>query len=115
MVQHALVVILEMYHQGKISLEKIVEKFAHNPDILFRIKERGFIRKGYKADLVLVDLNSPWAVKKENLLYKCGWSPFEGVIFKSRVTHTLVNGTVIYENSKFTNKSTAERLIFDRE
>ena len=115
MVQHALVALLEMYHKEKLSLEKIVEKTAHNPAILFQIKDRGFIRKGYKADLVLVDLNSPWAVKKENLLYKCGWSPFEGVIFKSRVTHTLVNGTVIYENSKFTNKSTAERLIFDRE
>ena len=115
MVQHALVALLEMYHKEKLSLEKIVEKTAHNPAILFQIKDRGFIRKGYKADLVLVDLNSPWAVKKENLLYKCGWSPFEGVIFKSRVTHTLVNGTVIYENSKFTSKSTAQRLIFDRE
>ncbi len=115
MVQHALVALLEMYHKEKLSLEKIVEKTAHNPAVLFQIKDRGFIRKGYKADLVLVDLNSPWAVKKENLLYKCGWSPFEGVIFKSRVTHTLVNGTVIYENSKFTSKSTAERLIFDRE
>lgn len=115
MVQHALVVLLEMYHQGKISLEKIVEKFAHNPAILFRIKERGFIREGYKADLVLVDLNSPWAVKKENLLYKCGWSPLEGSVFKSRVTHTLVNGTVVYQKSKLTNNGNAERLIFDTE
>lgn len=114
MVQHALVALLEMYHKGKISLEKIVEKTAHNPAILFQIKERGFIRLGYKADLVLVDLNSPWTVKKENLLYKCGWSPFEGTIFKSRVTHTLVNGTVVYENSKFPNKYTGERLTFNR-
>ena len=114
LVQHALVALLEMHHKGKISLEKIVEKFAHNPAILFQIKERGYIRKGYKADLVLVDLNSPWTVKKENLLYKCGWSPFEGTIFKSRVTHTLVNGVVVYENSKFPNKSNPERLTFNR-
>ena len=115
MVQHALVALLELYHKEKISLEKIVEKTAHNPAILFQIKDRGYIRKGYKADLVLVDLNSPWAVKKENLLYKCGWSPFEGTIFKSRITHTLVNGTLVYENSKFANNSTAERLTFNRE
>ncbi|QAA82345.1 dihydroorotase [Aequorivita sp. H23M31] len=115
LVQHTLVALLEMYHKGKISIEKIVEKTAHNPAILFQIKERGYIRKGYKADLVLVDLNSPWTVKKENILYKCGWSPFEGTTFKSRVTHTLVNGTVVYENNKFANKSTAERLTFDRE
>lgn len=114
MVQHALVALLEMYHKGKISLEKIVEKTAHNPAILFQIKERGYIRKGYKADLVLVDLNSPWNVKKENILYKCGWSPFEGTIFKSRVTHTLVNGAIIYENSKFATESNSERLTFDR-
>ncbi len=114
LVQHALVALLEMYHKGKISLEKIVEKTAHNPAILFQIKERGYIRKGYKADLVLVDLNSPWTVKKENLLYKCGWSPFEGTIFKSRVTHTLVNGIVVYENTKFPNKSNPERLTFNR-
>lgn len=114
LVQHALVALLELYHQGKISLEKIVEKTAHNPAILFQIKERGFIREGYKADLVLVDLNSPWNVKKENILYKCGWSPFDGKIFKSRVTHTLVNGIVVYENSKFPNKSNPERLTFNR-
>ena len=114
MVQHALVALLEMYHKGKISLEKIVEKTAHNPAILFQIKDRGYIRKGYKADLVLVDLNSPWNVKKENILYKCGWSPFEGTIFKSRVTHTLVNGAIIYENSKFATESNSERLTFDR-
>jgi len=114
LVQHALVALLEMYHKGKISLEKIVEKTAHNPAILFQIKERGYIRKGYKADLVLVDINSPWTVKKENILYKCGWSPFEGTTFRSRVTHTLVNGVVVYENSKFSGKKSAERLTFDR-
>jgi dihydroorotase len=113
MVQHALVALLEMYHKGKISLEKIVEKFAHNPAILFRIKDRGFIRPGFKADLVLVDLNSPWMVKKENILYKCAWSPLDGTVFKSRVTHTIVNGKVVYENSKFASSSNAERLIFN--
>lgn len=114
MVQHALVVLLEMHHQGKISLEKIVEKFAHNPAILFQIKDRGFIREGYKADLVLVDLNSPWAVKKENLLYKCEWSPLEGSVFKSKITHTLVNGTLVYQNKKFLKRGTPERLTFNR-
>lgn len=114
LVQHALVALLEMHHRGRISLEKIVEKFAHNPAILFQIKERGFIKRGYKADLVLVDLNAPWTVKKENLLYKCGWSPFEGVSFKSRVTHTLVNGVVVFEHSKFPNRSKPERLTFNR-
>lgn len=114
LVQHALVALLEMHHKGKISLEKIVEKTAHNPAILFQIKERGFIREGYKADLVLVDLNSPWMVKKENILYKCGWSPFEGTNFKSRVTHTFVNGILVYENFKFPAKGNAERLTFNR-
>lgn len=115
MVQHALVALLEMYHKGKISLEKIVEKFAHNPAILFQIEGRGFIREGYKADLVLVDLNSPWAVKKENILYKCGWSPLEGSVFKSRITHTLVNGTVVYQNKKLVKRGNVERLTFNRE
>lgn len=114
MVQHALVALLELHHKGKISLEKIVEKTAHNPAILFQIRDRGFIREGYKADLVLVDLNSPWMVKKENILYKCGWSPFEGATFKSRVTHTLVNGVLVYENFKFPAKGKAERLTFNR-
>ena len=114
LVQHALVALLEMHHQGKISIEKIVEKTAHNPAILFQVKERGYIRKGYKADLVLVDLNAPWTVEKENILYKCQWSPFEGTTFKSRVTHTLVNGLVVYENSKFVNRSNPERLTFNR-
>ena len=114
MVQHALVALLEMYHIEKISLEKIVEKTAHNPAILFQIKERGFIRKGYKADMVLVDINAPWTVNKENILYKCGWSPFEGTTFKSRVTHTFVNGVLTYKNFKFPNRSIPERLIFNR-
>lgn len=114
LVQHTLVSLLEMHHRGKISLEKIAEKTAHNPAILFKIKDRGFIREGYKADLVLIDLNAPKTVKKENIFYKCGWSPFEGTTFKSRITHTLVNGSVIYENSRFNAKTNAERLIFER-
>ena len=114
LVQHALVALLEMYHNGKISLEKIVEKACHNPAILFQIKERGYIREGYKADLVLVDLKSPWTVQKENILYKCQWSPFEGTTFKSKVTHTFVNGILTYENFKFPNKTIPQRLTFNR-
>ncbi len=114
LVQHALVALLEMYHNGKISLEKIVEKACHNPAILFQIKGRGYIREGYKADLVLVDLKSPWTVQKENILYKCQWSPFEGTTFKSKVTHTFVNGILTYENFKFPNKSIPQRLTFNR-
>lgn len=114
LVQHALVALLEMHRRGRISMEKIVEKTAHNPAILFQIKDRGYIREGYKADLVLVDLNAPWAVKKENIFYKCGWSPFEGTTFRSRVTHTLVNGELVYEMFKFNKKGKAERLEFNR-
>lgn len=115
LVQHALPAMLQLYHQEKISLEKIVEKMCHNPAILFQIKDRGFIREGYKADLVLVDLNAPWAVQPDNILYKCGWSPFEGVTFKSRVTHTFVNGNLVYRNFKHQPFSkVAERLSFDR-
>ena len=114
LVQHALPAMLQMYHQGKISLEKIVEKMCHNPAILFDIEKRGFIREGYKADIVLVDLNAPWAVQPGNTLYKCGWSPFEGTTFKSRVTHTFVNGNLVYKNFNFTPFVKAERLKFDR-
>ncbi|NJY61154.1 dihydroorotase [Salinimicrobium sp. CDJ15-81-2] len=114
LVQHALPAMLQMHHQGKISLEKIVEKMCHNPAILFDIEKRGFIREGYKADLVIVDLNAPWAVQPGNTLYKCGWSPFEGITFKSRVTHTFVNGNLVYKNFNFTPFVKAERLKFDR-
>ncbi len=114
LVQHALVALLEMYHNGVISLEKIVEKACHNPAILFQIKERGYIREGYKADLVLVDLISPWTVNKQNILYKCGWSPFEGTTFKSRISHTFVNGILAYHNLKFPNRSVPQRLTFNR-
>ncbi|HKL36327.1 MAG TPA: dihydroorotase [Salegentibacter sp.] len=115
LVQHSLAAMLQFYHQDKISLEKIVKKMCHNPAILFQIKDRGFIREGYKADLVLVDLNAPWAVQPDNIQYKCGWSPFEGVTFKSRVTHTFVNGNLVYRNFKHQPfAKVAERLQFDR-
>ena len=114
LVQHALPAILEFYHQGKISLEKIVQKMCHNPAILFDVEKRGYIREGYKADLVLVDLNNPWTVNKENILYKCGWSPFEGTTFKSKITHTFVNGKLVYDNFKVHDGLYGERLTFDR-
>ncbi len=101
LVQHSLNCLLEFYHQGKISLEKIVEKMCHNPSILYRIKERGYIREGYFADLTLVDLNSEWTVSKENILYKCGWSPLEGTTFHSKVLNTWVNGHLAYEQGTF--------------
>ncbi|MEZ4793438.1 MAG: dihydroorotase [Gelidibacter sp.] len=114
LVQHALVAMVEMYHKGKISLERIAEKMCHNPAILFQIEKRGYIKPGYFADLVVVDGNSPWSVKKENILYKCGWSPFEGTIFKSRITHTFVNGALAYKNFKFFDVKAAKRLTFNR-
>ncbi len=120
LVQHSLVALLEFYHQGKISLEKIAEKTAHNVARCFQIKERGFIRPGYAADLVLVDLNSPWEVKKENILYKCGWSPFEGTTFRSKIVQTYVNGNLVYDNSSkkdlgiVHSENKGQRLIFNR-
>jgi dihydroorotase len=101
MVQHSLNCMLEFYKLGVISLEKIVEKMCHNPAILYRIKNRGFIREGYFADLTLVDLNSKWIVAKENLLYKCGWSPLEGTKFQSKIKQTFVNGNLVYDNGRF--------------
>lgn len=101
LVQHSLNCLLEFYHQGKISLEKIVEKMCHNPAILYRIKERGYIREGYFADLTLVDLKSEWTVSRENILYKCGWSPLEGTTFHSKVLSTWVNGHLAYAEGVF--------------
>lgn len=115
LVQHALPAMLEKYHGGKISLEKIVEKMCHNPAKLFQIKKRGFIREGFYADLVVLDLNDSWTVTKENIAYKCGWSPFEGNSFKSRITHTFVNGHLAYENGNFSEERKAMRLTFNRE
>lgn len=101
MVQHSLNIMLEFYKQGLISLEKIVEKMCHNPATLYRIEKRGFIREGYFADLSIVNLHSDWTVMKDNILYKCGWSPLEGTIFKTKVTHTFVNGNLVYDNGQF--------------
>ncbi|MCD0488491.1 dihydroorotase [Pedobacter sp. MC2016-14] len=114
LVQHALSALLEMYHQGKITLEKIVEKASHNVATCFQIEKRGFIREGYWADLVLVDLNDPVKVIKPNILYKCGWSPFEDQTFQSSIIYTLVSGNVAYNKGKFTTNETGKRLAFDR-
>jgi len=114
LVQHALVAMMEAYHNGKISIEKMVEKMCHNPAILFQIEKRGYIKQGYFADLVLVNPNNPWTVNKDNILYKCGWSPFEGTTFNSRISHTILNGVIVYENEKFTNANAAMRLTFNR-
>ena len=114
LVQHTLVLMIENFKNGKISLEKIVEKMCHNPAILFQIEKRGFIREGYKADVVLVDLNDNSTVTKENILYKCGWSPFEGSVFHSKITHTFVNGNLVYENGKVADEKFGERLLFER-
>lgn len=115
LVQHALVAILELYHQKKIGLEKIVDKMCHAPARLFDVKDRGFIREGYYADLVLVNLNDPWTVSENNVLYKCGWSPFINETFHSSIAQTFVNGQLIYDYGKFhpENKN-ARRLEFDR-
>ncbi len=114
LVQHALLALLEMHKQNKISLEKIVEKFSHNVAILFRIEKRGFIKEGYYADLVLVDLKKEQTVKKENILYKCGWSPFEGTTFSSSIITTFVNGNIIYNQGKFNHTIKGQRLLFNR-
>ena len=105
MVQHSLNIMLEFYKQGLISLEKIAEKMCHNPAILYHIEKRGFIREGYFADLTLVDLNTSWTVSKENILYKCGWSPVEGTTFHSSITQTFVNGNLVYNNGRFNENS----------
>ena len=114
LVQHALVSMIQHHLNNKISLQKIVTKMCHNPAILFQIKKRGYIRKGYYADLVLIDINKPWTVKKENILYKCNWSPFEGLQFDSQVTHTIVNGKLVYENGLFNSILSGKKLTFTR-
>jgi dihydroorotase len=112
LVQHSLVAMMGFFHLGKIPVEKIVEKMCHNPAVLHRIHNRGFIRKGYYADLTLVDPDDPWTVEKDNILYKCGWSPFEGVTFRSRVTHTWVNGRLVYNRGRFDESGMGMRLKF---
>lgn len=115
LVQHAVVAMFEAVHKEKISVEKVVEKMCHNPAKIFKIEKRGFIKQGYYADLVIVNPHLPWNVKKENILYQCGWSPFEGTNFKSRVTHTFVNGKLVFINGKIKEVKAAKRLLFERE
>lgn len=114
LVQHSVVAMFEAYHQGKISVEKIIEKMAHNPAKLFQIDRRGFIKEGFYADLAIVNPNSAWTVSKENILYKCGWSPFENYTFNSKITHTFVNGTLVYENNQVKDIQNGKRLEFNR-
>ena len=112
LVQHSLVAMLEFYHREKISLERIVEKMCHAPAIAFRIAERGFLREGYYADLVILDLDNPWQVNKDNIGFKCGWSPFEGYNFKSQVAKTFVNGSIVYNGNSIVESDSAMRLKF---
>jgi dihydroorotase len=114
LVQHAVVAMFEAYLQGKISVEKIVQKMAHNPAILFKIEKRGFVKVGYYADLAIVNSGLPWTVNKDNIFAKCGWSPFEDFTFRSRVTHTFVNGELVYHNFKVKDIRRGKRLLFDR-
>ena len=114
MVQHALVAMLELYKKKLFTLEKIVEKMCHAPADIFKIKERGYIRPGYYADLVIVDLENDWTVTKENVLSKCGWSPFEDETFSSKVMQTFVNGNRVYNNGTFDESRKGQRLFFER-
>jgi dihydroorotase len=112
LVQHSLLLMLYYYKQGRISLEKIVEKMSHAVADCFKVKERGYIREGYFADLVMIDLNKPSGVTKENILYKCGWSPLESFAFPATITHTFVNGHLVYENGVFDESQKGKRLKF---
>jgi len=114
LVQHGLLAMLEATHHGILSLEKLVEKMCHNPAILFQIEKRGYIKEGYYADLVLVDLESPQQITKDTILYKCGWSPFEGTTFNSEITHTFVNGVLMYHHGEFNEENKGMQLTFNR-
>ena len=114
LVQHTLPAMLEFYHKDKISLEKIVEKMCHAPARCFHVEKRGYIRPGYWADMVVVDPEKPQIVDKDNILYKCGWSPFEGTTFRSSITHTFVNGNLVYDNGIFNETQKGKRLLFQR-
>ncbi|MCG8388408.1 MAG: dihydroorotase [Cytophagales bacterium] len=114
LVQHTLVAMLDFYHRGKIKLEEIAEKMSHNPAILFEVKDRGYLREGYYADLAIADLQAPWNVSKENIRAKCGWSPFEGHTFQSSVTHTFISGHLAYEEGELDESQLGQRLLFNR-
>jgi len=115
MVQHSLNCMLEFYKKDLISLEKIVEKMCHNPAILYGMTKRGFIREGYYADLTLVDLHSHWTVAKDNLLYKCGWSPLEGTTFQTEIKQTFVNGNLVYDNGNWNEEKRGMAIAFNSE
>jgi dihydroorotase len=110
MVQHSLAAMLELCRQGVFTEELVVEKMAHNPAVLFGIKDRGFIREGYYADLVLVNPNANWTVSKDNLLYKCGWSPMEDVRFSHKIEKTFINGRLVYDNGVFDERYRGKEL-----
>jgi dihydroorotase len=114
LVQHALPAMVQKYIEGKITLEKVVEKMCHNPAVLFDLDRRGFVKEGYYADLVQLDSNTKWQVNKSNVLYKCGWSPLEGTSFNAKVKRTWVNGGLAYDNGNFAEERFAKRLTFDR-
>ncbi len=114
LVQHSLNLMLEFYHQGEISLERIVEKMCHAPAIAFQVEERGFLDEGCWADMVIVDIHHPWTVMPDNILYKCGWSPFKGKSFRSKVLSTIVSGHLAWHEGKFSEKKMGERLTFAR-
>ncbi len=114
LIQHSLLMMLDFYFKGKISLEKIVEKMSHNVATCFKIENRGFIREGYFADLVLLDLNKEYTVRKDNLLYKCGWSPLEGKTFQGAIDSTFVNGNLVYHQGKIIESGMGSRLLFSR-
>ncbi len=113
LIQHSLVAMLEFYHQGKISLEQIAEKMSHAVAVCYKVQQRGFIREGYFADLVLVDLNRPWRVGPDNIVAKCGWSPFERALFRSQVEKTFVSGHLAYDTGQFDEKIKGKRLSFN--
>ena len=114
LVQHALLAWLELVKKGAFTLEHIVQKTSHDVATLFQISNRGYIREGYYADLVLVDFDNDWEVNKDNILYKCGWSPFEGVRFTSKVEKTFVNGALVYDNGEIIEGTNGKRLLFER-
>jgi len=113
LVQHSLVAMMQLVRQGVFTMEKIVDKMCHAPAELYRIEKRGFIRPGYYADLVLVDPARPWTVNADNILYKCGWSPFEGTTFDASVLQTWVNGNLVYDNGQFDENVRGKRLLFN--
>jgi len=115
LVQHSLQLMLSCVQEGKISIEKVVEKMSHNVATCFQIAERGFIREGYFADLVLVNMQQPYTITKQNILHKCGWSPLENTTFPASITHTFVNGHLVYGNGNFDESIKGERLLFDRD